>query len=189
MTGAYLSLYSEDRPELERGKGAERMCSCPSPAHEDRKPSCSVQLESGKWFCHGCGEGGGVVKWLRLTRGLSGPEALETVRELGLAPDSSRGRDKRLVNGSVRPLRTDTVLTASRVPSITLLRPRFRPATRPATATAPRTGPSTPGFTATPRTGPAARPTPTPAQYRRARGNLDPPGSAKPLALPRRNPD
>ena len=28
-----------------------------SPAHEDRKPSCSVHLESGKWFCHGCGEG------------------------------------------------------------------------------------------------------------------------------------
>ena len=87
MTGAYLSLYSQDRPELERGKGAERMCSCPSPAHEDRKPSCSVQVESGKWFCHGCGEGGGVVKWLRLTRGLSGPEALQTARRLGLAPE------------------------------------------------------------------------------------------------------
>ena len=87
MTGAYLSLYAEDRPGLSRGNGAERMCSCPSPGHEDRKPSCSVHLESGKWFCHGCGEGGGVVKWLRLTRGLSGPEALETARQLGLAPE------------------------------------------------------------------------------------------------------
>ena len=87
MTGAYLSLYAEDRPGLSRGNGAERLCSCPSPGHEDRKPSCSVHLESGKWFCHGCGEGGGVVKWLRLTRGLSGPEALETARRLGLAPE------------------------------------------------------------------------------------------------------
>ena len=87
MTGAYLSLYSQDRPELGRGSGAERMCSCPSPVHEDRNPSCSVQVESGKWFCHGCGEGGGVVKWLRLTRGLPGPEALETARRLGLAPE------------------------------------------------------------------------------------------------------
>ena len=87
MTGAYLSLFSQDRPELGRGSGAERMCSCPSPAHEDRKPSCSVHVETGKWYCHGCGEGGGVVKWLRLARGLSGPEALRTARRLGLAPE------------------------------------------------------------------------------------------------------
>ena len=87
MTGAYLSLYSQDRPALSRGSGLERMCSCPSPAHEDIKPSCSVHVETGKWYCHGCGEGGGVVKWLRLARGLSGPEALQTARRLGLAPE------------------------------------------------------------------------------------------------------
>ena len=107
MTGAYLSLYSEDRPGLSRGSGAERMCSCPSPGHEDRKPSCSVRLESGKWFCHGCGEGGGVVKWLRLTRGLSGPEALETARRLGLAPERGDARPKSRVNGQ-RPYRQPT---------------------------------------------------------------------------------
>ena len=95
MTGAYASLYSQDRPELGRGSSVERMCSCPSPAHEDRKPSCSVHMETGKWFCHGCGEGGGVVKWLRLARGLSGPEALETARRLGLAPEPR-------VNGSLQ---------------------------------------------------------------------------------------
>ena len=66
MTGAYLSFYSQDRPELSRGNGLERMCSCPSPDHEDSKPSCSVHVDTGKWYCHGCGEGGGVVKWLRL---------------------------------------------------------------------------------------------------------------------------
>ena len=99
MTGAYLSLYSEDRPGLSRGSGAERMCSCPSPGHEDRKPSCSVRLESGQWFCHGCGEGGGVVKWLRLTRGLSGPEALETARRLGLAPEHGDVKQSSRVNG------------------------------------------------------------------------------------------
>ncbi len=99
MTDAYLSLYSQDRPELGRGSGIERMCSCPSPAHEDRKPSCSVHLESGKWFCHGCGEGGGVVKWLRLTRGLPGPEALETARRLGLAPEHGDVKNSSRVNG------------------------------------------------------------------------------------------
>ena len=156
MTGAYLSLYAEDRPGLSRGSGAERMCSCPSPGHEDRKPSCSVHLESGKWFCHGCGEGGGVVKWLRLTRGLSGPEALETARQLGLAGGARPGERK----PSVRAQR-DTGLTAGQVLSRMRLQRLFRPNAPPATDTAPRTGPSTPGFTATPRTGPAARPTPT----------------------------
>ena len=102
MTSAYLGLYAEDRPGLSRGSGAERMCSCPSPGHEDRKPSCSVRLESGQWFCHGCGEGGGVVKWLRLTRGLSGPEALETARRLGLAPEPGDARHKSRVNGSLQ---------------------------------------------------------------------------------------
>ncbi len=102
MTGAYLSLYSQDRPELGRGSGAERMCSCPSPAHEDRKPSCSVQVESGKWFCHGCGEGGGVVKWLRLARGLSGPEALETARRLGLVPEHGDIINSSRVNGRLQ---------------------------------------------------------------------------------------
>ena len=102
MTGAYLSLYSQDRPELSRGSGIERMCSCPSPAHEDRKPSCSVHLESGKWFCHGCGEGGGVVKWLRLTRGLPGPEALETARRLGFVPEHGDVKNSSRVNGRGR---------------------------------------------------------------------------------------
>ena len=105
MTGAYLSLYSQDRPELGRGSGIERMCSCPSPAHEDRKPSCSVHLESGKWFCHGCGEGGGVVKWLRLARGLPGSKALVTARRLGLVPEPRvSGRLQSSPNGH-RPYR------------------------------------------------------------------------------------
>ena len=102
MTGTYLSLYSQDRPELGRGSGVERMCSCPSPAHEDRKPSCSVHLESGKWFCHACGEGGGVVKWLRLTRGLPGPEALEAARRLGLVPEHGDVKSSSRVNGRGR---------------------------------------------------------------------------------------
>jgi len=102
MTGAYLSLYSQDRPELGRGSGIERMCSCPSPGHEDRNPSCSVQVETGKWFCHGCGEGGGVVKWLRLTRGLPGPEALEAVRRLGLAPEHGDAKNSSRVNGRLQ---------------------------------------------------------------------------------------
>ena len=113
MTAAYLSLYSEDRPGLSRGSGAERMCSCPSPGHEDRKPSCSVRLESGQWFCHGCGEGGGVVKWLRLTRGLSGPEALETARRLGLAPEPRVNESHQSAPNGLRPYRQPSSVEAA----------------------------------------------------------------------------
>ena len=190
MTSAYLSLYSQDRPELGRGSGAERMCSCPSPAHEDRKPSCSVHLETGKWFCHACGEGGGVVKWLRLTRGLGGPEALETARRLGLAPEhgdiinSSRvnGRRRSAPNGQ-RPYRqpcsVDNAPLAAlplrygacyryRTPDGTEYARVFRyPENRPARKADPYTRRSSGKYA----------------------GTLDPPGPAEPLALPRRNPD
>ena len=91
---SYLSLYSQDRPELRRGSAAERRCSCPSPGHQDRKPSCSVNVDTGKWCCHGCGETGHVVEWLTLTRSISGTEALAQARRLGLltAPGNGRGR-------------------------------------------------------------------------------------------------
>lgn len=88
---SYLSLYSQDRPELRRGHGVERRCSCPSPAHEDQRPSCSVNVATGKWYCHGCSKGGHVVEWLRWTRGLSQAEALQESRHLGLTAWPERG--------------------------------------------------------------------------------------------------
>lgn len=32
------------------------------PLHGDRKPSFSVNPESGEWYCHPCGKGGGIFK-------------------------------------------------------------------------------------------------------------------------------
>ena len=94
---SYLSLYSQERPELSRGNGSERMCSCPSPGHQDRTPSCSVNVATGKWCCHGCGESGHVVEWLILARSLSQPEALGEARRLGLltAPAGSHRQRSR----------------------------------------------------------------------------------------------
>ena len=92
---SYLSLYCQDRPELSRDNGHERVCSCPSPGHEDRRPSCSVNVATGKWCCHGCGESGHVVEWLRWTRGLSQPEALGEARRLGLLARTERNLHSR----------------------------------------------------------------------------------------------
>ena len=182
MTGAYLSLYAEDRPGLTRGSGAERMCSCPSPGHEDRKPSCSVRLESGQWFCHGCGEGGGVVKWLRLTRGLSGPEALETARRLGLAPETGDARHKSRLNGH-RPYRQPG--SVENAPP-TVLPSRYAACYRyrtPDGAEYARVY-RDPAESARPQ-GRSVHS----ALCRKTCGNLDPPRPAEPLALPDRVPD
>ena len=42
-------------------------------AHEERTPSCSIQLRGGVilWKCHGCGEGGDAISLVALSHGLS----------------------------------------------------------------------------------------------------------------------
>ena len=37
------------------------------PFHDDRNASLSVDLDSDRWKCFGCGEGGGPKKWLELS--------------------------------------------------------------------------------------------------------------------------
>lgn len=42
--------------------GNEYTISCPNPAHDDRHPSCSVNLDTGLWNCFSCGTGGDLIK-------------------------------------------------------------------------------------------------------------------------------
>lgn len=44
---------------------------CRCPAHDDKKPSCSVSARTGLWKCHagGCGAGGDIVKFIALATG------------------------------------------------------------------------------------------------------------------------
>ena len=54
-------------------------------AHEDRDPSCSVNLEIGAWRCWGCGAKGGAydaATW----RGRSPREAMDLLVSYGIAP-------------------------------------------------------------------------------------------------------
>lgn len=52
--------------------------------HEDRKPSCSVNLESGAFNCHGCGAGGGAYD-AAIARNRSPREAMNLLVAFGLA--------------------------------------------------------------------------------------------------------
>lgn len=42
-------------------RGDEYDIHCPDPNHSDRRPSCSVNLETGFWKCLSCGRGGDIV--------------------------------------------------------------------------------------------------------------------------------
>jgi hypothetical protein len=61
-------------------QGNKTTCRCPF--HDDKTPSCSVDLEKQVWFCHACGFGGSVIDLLIRSQGLSVKAAL---RELALA--------------------------------------------------------------------------------------------------------
>ena len=58
---------------------------------EDRNPSCSVNLESGAFNCHGCGARGGAYD-AALTRGRTSREAIELMVAFGL---THRRQDRR----------------------------------------------------------------------------------------------
>ena len=63
--------------------GKTHMAICPF--HPDTKPSLSVDLERGLWYCFGCGEGGDIFTFIMKIEGISFREALEELaREAGL---------------------------------------------------------------------------------------------------------
>jgi hypothetical protein len=56
-----------------RRQPAGLLVRCPSPNHQDRTPSCSIQERGGVlvWKCHGCDAGGDVLELVAAVRGLS----------------------------------------------------------------------------------------------------------------------
>lgn len=63
---------------------ANAMVHCPF--HEDRRPSLSLNLTKGVWWCHACGMGGGVRRLAQLLGGDLDAADL-AVRTLNLEPD------------------------------------------------------------------------------------------------------
>ena len=59
--------------------------------HADRSPSCSVNLASGAWNCHGCGARGGAYD-AALVRGHTPRSAIDLMIAHGLAERPGGGR-------------------------------------------------------------------------------------------------
>lgn len=68
-----LAVFNHyDLPEPRYG---EQMIKCP--AHDDRKPSASVNRSKGLWHCHACGAGGDAIAMLQATEGWGYRQAVE----------------------------------------------------------------------------------------------------------------
>jgi DNA primase len=67
VIGEYLQLKSAG------GGSVKGLC----PFHDEKTPSFNVTPSRGLWYCHGCGEGGDVIKFVQKIDALSFIEAVE----------------------------------------------------------------------------------------------------------------
>jgi DNA primase len=72
--GADFVAVVEERTPL-RKAGARLVGLCPF--HDERTPSFSVNAVDKLYYCHGCGAGGDMIKFVRETQGLDFVEAIE----------------------------------------------------------------------------------------------------------------
>lgn len=72
IVGQYVQLKKS-------GKNYFGLC----PFHEERSPSFSVVEDKQIFYCFGCGKGGNVFKFLQELEGLSFPESVKKVAEIG----------------------------------------------------------------------------------------------------------
>ncbi len=68
------SFYQEYIPSLQVNGKPEALGLCPF--HQDTNPSLSVNLETGKYFCHACNDGGDPIKFYMRTKGVDFRQAL-----------------------------------------------------------------------------------------------------------------
>src|SRR5581483_9382674 len=83
VAGRVQQFYSEIGVQLPDGTG-EAMVSCfANPGahqHDDKNKSCSVNLLTGQWCCHGCGAEGNAY-YAATWRGLSDADAAELAKK------------------------------------------------------------------------------------------------------------
>ncbi len=72
--------------------------------HNDRSPSCSVNLASGAWNCHGCGAHGGAYD-AALAAGLAPRDAMELLIANGLAEPRRHAVTRSSRTPAVRPVK------------------------------------------------------------------------------------
>ena len=77
------SLLAEDGHDIPTAGGTQKMIRCPSPHHDDKNPSCSVNLAEGVYKCFSCGIGGNAYGYLVDIRGLDTKDAMDILKAKG----------------------------------------------------------------------------------------------------------
>ncbi len=98
VIGEYLHLRSAG------GGSVKGLC----PFHDEKTPSLNVTPSRGLWYCHGCGEGGDVIKFVQKIDALSFVEAVEKLaaragvelryEQGGYVPGQEQSQRRRLID-------------------------------------------------------------------------------------------
>jgi DNA primase len=97
VVGEYLQLRNAG------GGSVKGLC----PFHDEKTPSFNVTPSRGLWYCHGCGEGGDVIKFVQKIDALSFVEAVEKLagraglelryEQGGYVPGQEQSQRRRLI--------------------------------------------------------------------------------------------
>lgn len=63
------------------GAHAEFVGLCPLPRHRETRPSFYVNTRKNLFFCHGCGRGGDLIRFVELSQGLCFPQAVSYLQQ------------------------------------------------------------------------------------------------------------
>lgn len=103
------SLYAALGIELRRSWRTEALTRCftnpDAHHHADNTPSTSVNLESGAWYCHGCGASGGAYD-AAIARGHTPRDAMDLLIRHGLAEPRRFTTPRRATGRQATPLRS-----------------------------------------------------------------------------------
>ncbi len=98
VVGEYLQLRNAG------GGSLKGLC----PFHDEKTPSFNVTPARGLWYCHGCGEGGDLIKFVQKIDGLSFVEAVEKLagragidlryEQGGYVPGQEQSHRRRLID-------------------------------------------------------------------------------------------
>ena len=83
-------VVRSDGHELKKHGTKKLACLCPF--HEEKTPSCVIDTVRNTFKCFGCGKSGDVIAWLRETRGVTFPEAMELLQ--GTDGEGKRKKEK-----------------------------------------------------------------------------------------------
>lgn len=64
------------------------------PLHRETRPSFYVNSRKNLFYCHGCGRGGDLIRWIELSQGLSFRQSMAYLRQQAPAPDRATVLEK-----------------------------------------------------------------------------------------------